>query len=401
MIRPARPSLVSKLLHRELPGRKRLVVLSLLAAFALGPPAKAQQFEATVEHAILVDYETGTVLFEHNADLPMPPASMAKLMTMYLVFEALRDGRLSLEDEFVVSENAWRKGGAPSGTSSMFAELGSSIAISDLMRGVIVQSGNDAAITIAEGMAGSEDAFAEQMNEAADRLDLTGSVFTNPTGLPDPDQRVTARDLAILATAIIREFPEYYAIYSEREFTWNGITQSNRNTLLGMDIGADGMKTGFTEESGYGLIASAVRGDRRLVAVINGAESENERTSEAAALLDWGFEAFTRVSLFRPESTLAEAEVFGGTDATVGLVMTTALNVLVPNEAAGRMTAEIVYRGPLIAPFAAGETVGVLRVLLDGQEVANSPIVTAAGVDRGTLPQRAGDALADLVFGWQ
>lgn len=381
--------------------RKPLAIGAILTALCFGATAIAQDFEVGVEHAILVDYETGTVLFEHNADLPMPPASLAKLMTMYLVFEALRDDRLSLDDAFVVSENAWRKGGAPSGTSTMFAELGSSITVSNLMRGVIIQSGNDAAITIAEGMAGSEEAFADQMNEAAGRLGLSDSVFTNPTGLPDAAQYVTARDLSILAAAIIREFPEHYAIYSEREFTWNGITQSNRNTLLRMDIGADGMKTGFTEESGYGLIASAVRGERRLIAVINGAESEGDRTSEAADLLEWGFEAFTRVSLFRPAAMLAEAEIFGGTEPTVGLVMTTPLNVLVPNEATGRLAAEIIYRGPLIAPVLAGDIVGTLRLLLDGQEIATSPIVTAAAVGRGTLPQRAGDALADLVFGWQ
>ena len=376
-----------------------LVLVSLF--LAVGPPAIGEDYEADVEFAILIDYETGTVLYQRNADQAMPPASMAKLMTMFIVFEALRDERLSLDDEFVISENAWRKGGAPSGTSTMFAEFGSSVAVRDLMRGVIVQSGNDAAIAIAEGLAGSEETFAEMMNEAARRLGLDGSVFTNPTGLPDPAQHVTARDLSSLAVEIITEFPEHYAIYSQREFTWNGIRQSNRNTLLGMDIGADGMKTGFTEESGYGLIASAVQGDRRLIAVINGADSEAARTREASQLLDWGFNAFTRVSLFGSNVTLAEAAVFGGDQTEVGLRILDPLSFLLPVESTGRLEAEIAYDGPLIAPIDAGAVVGTLRIRLDGRIMATAQVVTDAAVARGSTPQRARDALMDLFFGWQ
>ena len=368
---------------------------------AIGPPAFGGDYEAGVEFAILVDYETGSVLYQRNANQAMPPASMAKLMTMFIVFEALRDGRLSIDDEFEISENAWRKGGAPSGTSTMFAEFGSSIAVRDLMRGVIVQSGNDAAIAIAEGLAGSEEAFAELMNEAARGLGLDGSVFTNPTGLPDPAQHVTARDLSSLAIRIIADFPEYYAIYAEREFTWNSISQSNRNTLLGMDIGADGMKTGFTEESGYGLIASAVQGDRRLVAVINGADSEASRTLEASRLLDWGFNAFTRVTLFASNATLAEAEVFGGERSTVGLHLREPMSFLIPVDSTGRLEAEIVYNGPLIAPIDAGEIVGTIRVRLDSQILSTAQVVADLSVARGATPQRARDALIDLFLGWK
>lgn len=377
-----------------------MAVLALVFA-AVGAPTFGQDYEADVEFAILVDYETGTVLYQRNADQAMPPASMAKLMTMFIVFEALRDERVSLDDEFVISENAWRKGGAPSGTSTMFAEFGSYISVRDLMRGVIIQSGNDAAIALAEGLAGSEEAFVELMNETARGLGLEGSVFTNPTGLPDAAQHVTARDLSSLAVQIITEFPEHYAIYSEREFTWNGIRQSNRNTLLRMDIGADGMKTGFTEDSGYGLIASAVQGGRRLIAVINGADSEAARTREASLLLAWGFIAFTRVSLFQPDVTLAQAAVFGGEQTEVGLRVREPLSFLLPVETAGQLEAEIAYDGPLIAPINAGAIVGTLRVRLDGQIMATAQIVTDAAVARGSTPQRARDALMDLFFGWQ
>ncbi len=376
-------------------------IIAAALAIVVSRPVAAQPFDVDVDYAILVDYATGTVLYQHNADAAMQPASMAKLMTMLIVFEALRDGQISLDTEFTVSENAWRKGGAPSRTSTMFADVGSSIAVRDLMRGVIVQSGNDAAITLAEGLAGSEADFAIRMNDEAGRLGLTGSVFTNPTGLPDADQHVTARDLATLAATIIREFPGYYAIYSEREFTWNDITQQNRNPLFGLDIGADGLTTGYTEDSGFGLVASAEQGGRRLIAVINGAASEAVRTDQAQALLQWGFDAFSELALFHQGQTVGEAEVFGGAVATVPLRVDAPVNVLVETEAADRITAEIVYQGPLQAPLADGDRVGRLRVLLDGDEIAAVPVVAAANVGEGTLFQRAGDAFMDLLFGWQ
>jgi len=378
----------------------RLLVLALVSLLGTGH-ATGQGFETELEHVILYDVETRSVLYQRDADAPMPPASMAKLMTMALLFEALRDGTLSMDDTFVVSEHAWRTGGAPSGTSTMFAELGSEIAIRDLMRGVIVQSGNDAAITIAEGMAGSESAFAEAMNEAAVRIGLTGSVFTNPTGLPDPDQFVTARDLAKLATYIITEFPEYYAIYGERSFTWNGITQSNRNPLLGLDIGADGVKTGFTDASGYGLVGSAMRGDRRLVAVINGAETAEQRQREMVALLDWGFTGFTRLTLFDEGEIVAEADVFGGNGTTVPLAVANTVAILIPDDATGDVEARAVYRGPIPAPIEVGTPLAELSILLGDETLATAPLVAADSVGRGTLPERARDALNDLLFGWR
>lgn len=376
------------------------VALGLAFVAGISPGAAQEAFD-TVDHAVLYDVGSGTVLFQKDADEPMPPASLAKLMTMAIVFEALRNGTLSLDDEFVISENAWRKGGAPSGTSTMFAELGSSIALRDLIRGVIIQSGNDAAIAIAEGIAGDEAAFAERMNEMAGELGLTGSVFVNSTGLPDPAQHVTASDLATLAAYIITEFPDYYAIYGERNFTWNGITQSNRNPLLDMDIGADGMKTGFTEESGYGLVGSAIRDGRRLIVVIGGANSDNERGEQAAALLEWGFTAFTTVTLFSAGAVIAEADVFGGAAASVPLILAEPITVLVPEASIPRLSAEIAYQGPIPAPVAAGQQAGQVRVMLDGESLTTRPLTAGEAVPSGNLPQRARDGLVDLLFGWR
>ncbi|MCW5719457.1 MAG: D-alanyl-D-alanine carboxypeptidase [Bauldia sp.] len=383
---------VTRLTERLLP--------ALVLALALATTVRAAEpFSTVVGHAFLVDYQTGTVLFQKDADIPMPPASMAKLMTMAVVFEALRSGEVTLDDRFRVSEDAWRRGGAASGGSTMFAELGSNIRLEDLIRGVIVQSGNDAAIVIAEGLSGSEDAFALRMNEMAGRIGLEGSNFANATGLPDPRQRVTARDLALLASYIIREFPEFYAIYSEREFTWNGITQRNRNPLLGMDLGADGMKTGYTEESGYGLVASTVRNGRRLIAVINGASSEGERAAEARALLNWGYESFRMVSLFAPGEILAEAPVFGGTDTRVGLRITDPIPVLLPVEGAGIVSARVVYSGPIPAPIVTGEALGRIEILVDEAVVAERPLTADRTIGAGTMPRRALDALTNLFAG--
>jgi D-alanyl-D-alanine carboxypeptidase (penicillin-binding protein 5/6) len=374
------------------------LVLMVALAAAMGARA-AEPFATAAGHAFLVDYQTGTVLFQKDADLPMPPASMAKLMTMAVVFEAIRDGELTLESRFRVSENAWRTGGATSGGSTMFAAEGSQIRLEDLIRGVIVQSGNDAAIVIAEGLAGSEDAFALRMNEVATRIGLDSSVFANATGLPDPRQRVTARDLALLASYIIREFPEFYAIYSEREFTWNGITQRNRNPLLAMNIGADGMKTGFTEESGFGLVASTERDGRRLIAVINGAASEAERAAEARALLDWGYDSFRMVSLFAPGEILAEAPVFGGAAAHVGLRITEAIPVLLPVEGAGTVSARVIYDGPIPAPIETGEVLGRIEILVDEAVVAERPLLADRTIATGAMLQRALDALTNLFAG--
>ena len=262
-----------------------LVILAVTFLIAAVPPARA--IEIAAREGIVVDFQTGATLLEKDADVSMPPASMSKVMTIYLVFQRLKDGRLNLDDELPVSEKAWRMGG-----SKMFVKVGNRVRIEDLIRGVIVASGNDACIVLAEGLAGTEAAFAEEMTRTAREIGLTNSTFANATGWPDPNQRMTARDLATLAHRIITDFPEYYHYFSETEFTWNGIRQSNRNPLLFKSIGADGLKTGHTKEAGFGLTASAVQGERRLILVLSGMSSQKERSEESARIMAWGFLEF-------------------------------------------------------------------------------------------------------------
>lgn len=376
-----------------------IAVLALLCLAALAP-ASAQLFETRARHAILLDAETGTVLFQHQADGRMPPASLAKLMTSAVVFDALKSGKLSLDDEFAVSENAWRTGGANSGGSTMFAILNSSIRLEDLMRGIIVQSGNDACIVVAEGMAGTEATFADMMNAEARKIGLTASHFKNSTGLPDPDQYVTARDLARLAEYIIREFPDFYKIYSEPDFTWNKIKQRNRNPLLEMKIGADGMKTGFTEESGYNLVGSAVRDGQRLIVVVGGTKSDKERAEEARKLLDWGFRAFEKVRLFEKGEVVAEARVFGGAEGSVGLVSRGPLDLLLPRGSRDAIKARVVYTGPVAAPIEAGQEIGMFRVLTGDSLIMEERLYAEKAIDVGTMRQRAMDGLQELILGW-
>ena len=377
----------------------RLIAAALLA-LVLAAPASAELFETRAEHAILIDVDTDSVLFQKDADVRMPPASMAKLMTVAVIFDALKTGKLKLDDEFVVSENAWRTGGASSGGSTMFAKLGSSIKLDDLIHGIIIQSANDGCITVAEGMEGSEAAFAERMNAEAKKLGLTSSHFRNATGLPDPDQYMTARDLAILAKHLVVDFPEYYPIYSQTEFTWNKIRQQNRNPLLDMGIGADGLKTGYTEDSGYGLVGSAVRDGQRLLLVINGTKTEKERAEEARKLIDYGYRAFERVNIFPEGQVIGEANVFGGNQRGVGLVSKGAIDVLLPRGGHGEIKGRIVYSGPVKAPIEAGREIGTLQLTAGDQLLREAKVYAASNVGVGNTTQRAFDGLKELVLGW-
>ena len=377
-----------------------VIACALAAIVATSGAWAAPAFDTRAKHAILMDAETGTVLFQKDAESPMPPASMAKLMTSAVVFDAIESGRLKMTDEFVVSENAWREGGATSGGSTMFAKLGSSIPVSDLIRGVIVQSGNDACIVLAEGMAGTEAVFADLMNAEARKIGLTGSHFANSTGLPDPNQYVTAHDLARLADYIIRRFPDHYEIYGEKEFTWNKICQQNRNPLLGMNIGADGLKTGYTDDSGYGLVGSAVENGQRLILVINGTSSAKERAEEARKLLTWGFRAFERVNLFDKGEPIAEAKVFHGATSTVGVVSKGPIDVFVPRGKRDQMTAKVTYQGPVKAPIKAGQEIGTLTVNIGDGLSRSAPVYAQNDVGVGTIKQRALDGLEELLLGW-
>ncbi|MDP6345602.1 MAG: D-alanyl-D-alanine carboxypeptidase family protein [Alphaproteobacteria bacterium] len=284
--------------------RRFLVVLCLavgLALSATGPRAAGALVETPAKQAMLIDHATGTVLFAKNAEQPMPPSSMSKLMTLYLLFERLAGGGLTMEDEFPVSEKAWRMGG-----SKMFVEIGKRVKVGDLVRGIVVQSGNDACIVVAEGIGGDETSFASLMNEKARELGLLDSHFVNASGWPDPDHVMSARDLARLAGALIDKFPQYYDLFAEKSFTFNKIRQGNRNPLLYKNIGADGLKTGHTRAAGYGLVASAVRKGRRLTLVVNGLTSVNQRSRESERLLTWGFREFGSYALFKAGEVVAE-----------------------------------------------------------------------------------------------
>ncbi|BBF92778.1 D-alanyl-D-alanine carboxypeptidase family protein [Blastochloris tepida] len=373
--------------------------LLLIAAVLVGArAASADTYQTSVPHAILVDYDSGSVLFEKAADVPAPPASLTKMMTMAVVFQALKDGKIGIDDEFMISEHAWRHGGAPSGGSAMFAELNSRVKLSDLMRGVIVQSGNDAAIAIAEGLMGNEPSFAQLMTQRAKEIGLTSANFRNPTGYHDPDQKISARDISKLATYIIQNFPEYYPIYGEPDFKWNNIYQRNRNPLLAMGIGADGLKTGYVKEGGYNLAGSAVQNGQRLIVVVMGAKSEKERGDEARKLLDWGFRNFESRLLFDTGAAIAEARVFGGAQSRVKLAAEGPVRILVPRGSTEKITARVVYQGPVRAPVATGTPIGRLRVMRGEILAVEVPLHAGEDVGQGDLTQRALDGAQELVI---
>jgi len=360
--------------------------------------ADAQSFQSNAPFAFLMDYESGAALYEKSPDAPMAPASMSKLMTAELVFHELTEGRLHLEDRFEVSENAWRTGGAPSHGSAMFLEVHSRVRIEDLIRGLVVQSGNDAAITLAEGVAGSEDNFAAMMNKRASELGLTHSAFANPWGKADPHEHVSARDLAQLAAHLIRDYPDYYHYFGETEFTWNKVRQLNRNPLLTMDLGADGLKTGEIAESGYGLVGSATQNGQRLIVVVNGLKTAADRAEEARKLLLWGFRSFDARTLFEPGEVVGAASVFGGAKSEATLLSDRPIKVFLTHGSDEKLSAKIVYQGPLVAPVAKGVEVARLKIWRGQSLVLDVPLQTGEGVGLGSLRQRAFDAGVELAL---
>ena len=378
---------------------KTAVWLILLAA----PGAVSAQdlpFETTAPHAILIDAKSGSVFFEKSADELVQPASMSKLMTMLLVFEALKAGDVTLDQEFLISENAWRRGGTSSGGSTMYANVNTRVKLIDLMRGSMIQSANDACIAIAEGMAGSEEEFAFRMTQRGKELGLQNAVFRNVTGLPKPENLMSVRDLTIIARRIISEFPEYYKIYGEREFTWNEITQKNRNPLLIDYPGADGMKTGYIKEAGYGLVGSAVRDGRRLVLVVAGLSSIKERKEEAAKLLDWGFRQFKTIDVYAAGDVVSKARVWGGASRWVNLVIKQDLRLALSAKEQESIEVKLSYAGPLMAPVKAGDPLGTVRFMIDGKTIAEVPVETASAVDAvDSIWSRAMDSLMIMALG--
>ncbi|WP_082609767.1 D-alanyl-D-alanine carboxypeptidase family protein [Bosea sp. Root381] len=389
------------------PRRRRVtaVALRLAAVFALAttltaPAAKAQGFQSPAPFAILLDSSSGTVLYEKAADELMAPASMAKIATALVAFEEIAQGRLTLDSEIGISENAWRKGGGVSGGSTMFAQLNSRVKLSDILQGIIVQSGNDASIALAEAVAGDEVTFARIMTERVRALGLTKSVFRNATGMGDPQQKVTARELALLSDHIVKTFPDHYKMFGQREFTWNKIRQQNRNPLLAMGIGADGLKTGNIEESGYGLAGSAVQNGQRLIVVVNGLKTARDRANEARKLIEWGFRAFEPRRIFEAGEIVGEASVFGGEKGRVGLKAGGPVSLLLPRGSTERLNARIVYRGPLTVPLQEGAEVARLLVMRGEVKTLDIPLYAAETVNAGSLQSRALDALMEAATGW-
>jgi D-alanyl-D-alanine carboxypeptidase (penicillin-binding protein 5/6) len=355
------------------------LMLSLLPLTAL-----AQAFETRATAAYVLDQGTGTVLLSKEANTPLPPASMSKLMTVYMAFEAIVDGRLRIDEKLLVSQHAMNYGG-----STMFLKAGERVSVEDLLRGVIVLSGNDASAVLAEALSrdGSEAGFARMMTARAQDLGMVNSSFANSNGWPATGQRMSMADLGILANRLITDFPTYYPLFSETAFLFDGrapANSQNRNTLLNLGIGADGLKTGHTSEAGYGLVGSAKQGERRVIFVITGLNSSNERAEEAERIVNWAFRQFAQKDVARAGTKLAEATVWMGDAPTVGLTVAEDLSMLVPTLGSNNgLDAEIVYSGPIAAPITAGQKIGELVITFDGLPEARLPLVADSDVARG------------------
>ncbi len=359
----------------------RFFITVFALASLLVQPAFA--LETTARSALVVDYNTGTVLLSKNADEPMPPASMSKLMTLNLIFEALDVGRLSLEDTFRVSAKASQKGG-----SKMFVREGARVRVEDLIRGVIVQSGNDACIVLAEGLSGTEDEFARLMTERARELGMMNSNFVNATGWPDPGQEMSAEDLVFLAKRLIEKFPQYYGYFAEESFTWENIVQNNRNPLLSLGIGADGLKTGHTEEAGYGLVGSAVSEGRRIVFMVGGLGSALERSTEAERIAKWAFRDFEMKTLFKAGEPVDSANVWLGAEKSVEMALSSDVELLLPLGSLNGVTAHYTYTNPVEAPISAGQKLGELVVMIPDSDPVHFPLTALTSVEAGGFMER-------------
>jgi len=379
----------------------------ILAAVVMAGSALAQQGAAPAEmttrakQAILMDANTGAVLFQHNADELAPPASMSKLMTLAVIFRGLKEGRIKPEDEILFSVNAWRTGGAPSGTSAMFVPVNTKERLDEVLKGIVIQSGNDACIAVAEAMAGTEAAFAKMMTDEARRIGLNKSTFRNSTGLHDPEHLMTVRELALLARYLMQNYPEHYTLFGEREYRYRKHRFFNRNPLLGMDLGVDGLKTGYVKEAGYGIVASAKQDGRRVILVINGMEDAQARRNEAVRLIEWGFKGFADFKLFDAEEVVGRARVWGGDRMYVPLIGAGEVTVLLPKaQSAQRLQAQIIYKSPIKAPIKKGDVIAKLRVTTASQSVNEVPLAAGEDVPAAGTMRRGLDTLVHMAFGW-
>lgn len=361
--------------------------------------APATALETKAKNAILMDYDTGEYLLAENAFVPVAPASMSKLMTVYIIFDKIKDGTLSLEDVFTVSENAWRTGGAASGSSTMFLPVGGKVTVEDLIKGIIIQSGNDACIVAAENIAGSEEDFADLMNAKAEELGLKNSHFVNSTGLPHPDHRMSVEDLAKLAQAIIRDFPEYYSVFSQKTFTYNNILQGNRNPLLYSMPDADGLKTGHTAEAGFCLTASVKRGDRRLIGVMTGLKSNKERSEEAEKIMNWGFREFNNYKIFKQFERIVSVPVYMGEEKTIDLVVNEDVVMTIARNQARNVKLTAVYDKPVKAPVKQGDKLGEIRIEVPEGAVKTVPLYADHSVRRLGFWGRVLSNIKYLLFG--
>lgn len=375
----------------------------LMPGLAMAAAAPAG-FETKAAQAFMIEAETGTVLLAKDEDKAFSPASLAKLMTLEVVFDALEKGEISLDTEYPVSEYAWRTGGAPSRTSTMFAALKSRIRVQDLIQGVAVQAANDGCIILAEGLSGSEASFAERMTKRAREIGLPRATFANSTGLPDPGNKISARELVTLARRLETSHRDLYRYFAQPDFEWNKIFQRNRNPLLGMDIGADGLAIGFAEGEGYSIVASVEKNGRRLFLALGGLASDKERSEEAKRVLEWGMTAFEDRQIFANGEVIGAASVYGGTASTVDLVAKMPVNVYLPVNNPERLAARIVYRWPLKAPVEQDVQVGTLRIFLGDRLLREVPLYTVQAVGQGSLGRRAVDAIFELgetvFFSW-
>ena len=371
----------------------KLTPILVAALLALWIPA-AQAFETSAQHLYIMDYDTGAVLVDKGGEERIPTASMSKMMTAYIVFEELKQGHIQLDTEFSVSEKAWRTQG-----SKMFVPINGRVKVEDLIRGMVIQSGNDACIVLAEGVAGSEDAFVRQMNEEAPKLGLKDSHFANVTGLPDPDHYMTAHDLALLGARLIKDFPDYYHYFSEIDFTYNNIKQGNRNPLLYKNSGADGIKTGHTDEAGFGLTASVKRGDRHIIMVATGLTSMKGRSQEAENIVDRAFSEFQNFKIVKPGEELDQADVWLGEKTKVPLVTADGLTVTMSRTARKEMKVSLSYDGPIKAPVQAGQQLGTLTVTAPDTPTQTIPVVAGDSVEKLGHMSRIGAALSYMIWG--
>ena len=367
----------------------KLCIFSTFLLFAWS--SVVQGFSTTARTALVIDNTTGDVLLSKDIDRPIPPASMSKLMTLFMVFESLEEGKIKMDDTFRVSRKAWEKGG-----SKMFVREGANVTIENLIKGVIIQSGNDACIVLAEGIAGTEENFAELMTIRAKEIGLTNSNFKNSTGWPDPEHYMTSKDLVTLANKIREKYPSYYKIFDDLEFTWDGISQKNRNPLLSMNLGADGLKTGYTEEAGYGLIASAKQNGRRITFVITGLKSIGQRAREAKGITTWAFKKFKLKTFFKKSSTILEAPVWRGEKETVKISAGNDVQILLANDLKEKVKMHVVLKEPLIAPLKKGqkikghlvlETTPLIKTSTEKKQIF-FPIEVSEDLDRGGLANK-------------